>query len=427
MGIALDSGRIAGINSLPGLLDPDPGGKMIKILIAILGIALLLGLVFVYTSSKNSVQTKSSITNPSPSESNAPSENKSVSSTLVDVVGTSFKLNENFTLKILVSGLGDARDLVFSPNGTLLVSSPASGKIWAVEEGKKTEVIAGLDRPHGLAFHNGKLFIAEETRVSRYNYDESAKIASFEKNLFDLPGGGGGHFTRSIVFGKNGEMFVSLGSTCNVCLEKDKRLAAILVSDEEGNNPRIFAKGLRNAVFLTTHPQTGQLYSTEMGRDGLGDDIPPDEINLIEEGNNYGWPICYGDKIHDSEFDKKTYVKNPCEETVAPVYKICAHCAPLGLKFIFNENLPFDWQGDLFVALHGSWNRSEPSGYKIIKINFEEGAAKKEEDFLTGFMEERNVTGRPVDIEIGKDAKIYISDDRAGVVYQIEKNSLIDF
>lgn len=355
-----------------------------------------------------------------------------------------FQLPEGFKIGIFAprqssgqASLGGVRDLEFTPGGTLLASIPSSGRVVALPDkdlngvaDEVRDVISSLDRPHGIAFYsegtssayNGNLFIAEETRVVRYRWDENTLSVTQDKILFSLPKGGR-HFTRSIVFDKNGRMFVSIGSTCDVCFEKHPWLAAIIVSDSEGNNPHLWAKGLRNSVFIAINPTTGELWGTEMGRDFLGDNLPPDEINVIWEGKDYGWPICYGDKIHDNNFDPSASSGQACRNTEAPVYEIAAHSAPLGLTFINSPQFPKEWQGDLLVAYHGSWNRSSPIGYKVVRLNVDPDSigVRGEEEFLSGFLSGSQALGRPVDVIFDKQGSLYISDDKAGVIYKIIK------
>lgn len=308
------------------------------------------------------------------------------------------------TKSIFASDLGGPRDLQLTPGGTLLVSVPAKGIVLALPE--KKEIISGLSKPHGLAMYNGKLFVAEENNVSRYSWNEGNRTAVLEKKLFDLPKGGR-HTSRTIVFDSKGIMYVSVGSSCDVCFEKDERLASVLVSDEDGNNPHVLAKGLRNAPFLALNPKSGKVWATEMGRDFLGDDLPPDEINILSEGD-YGWPVCYGNKVYDSKFGQMT--EGYCRNTIPPVYEIPAHSAPLGLAF---------WKDSLLVAYHGSWNRSTPTGYKIVRLKLDGDRVVGVENFLTGFIQGNTAQGRPVDIEIGNRGEIYVSDDKAGVVYKL--------
>lgn len=335
-----------------------------------------------------------------------------------------------FSLTIFAKDLGGVRDLELTQDGTLLASVPAKGEIIAVpdknNDGHAEEVktiISGLQRPHGLAFHENKLFVASETNVSRYSWNEANLQATLEKKLFDLPKGGR-HFSRTIAFDNDGKMFVSIGSSCDVCNENDPFLAAVVVSDADGASPRLFAKGLRNAVFIATNPTSGELWGTEMGRDFLGDNLPPDEINIIKDGRDYGWPLCYGNRVHDTDFDKKAYIQiipqPPCGETEPPIYEIAAHSAPLGFSFVTGGKFPNNWRGDLLVAYHGSWNRSTPIGYKVVKIKLENGEAAGEEDFITGFLEGSQAVARPVDLIFDKSGSLYVSDDKAGFIFKID-------
>ena len=343
-----------------------------------------------------------------------------------DPVDFPLKVASGFKIGVFAKDLGAARDLQFSPGGTLLVSSTDSGTVYALpdkdKDGKadeKVEVLTRLDKPHGIAFSRGKLFVTELRKVSRYSWDEKNLKAKFEKKLFDLPYSGG-HHTRSIVIDKDGRLFVTIGSSCNVCIEAHPWIAAVIVSDVEGKDPKVFAKGLRNSVFIKLNPEAGELWGTEMGRDLLGDNLPPEEINIIREGENYGWPTCYSDRVHDEKFDHD-HKAGECEGTEAPIFEFQAHSAPLGLTFINSPQFPKGWQGDLLVAYHGSWNRSIPAGYKIVRMSVDGNKITGEDDFITGFLQGSNALGRPVDLEFDKSGSLYISDDKIGVVYKVVK------
>lgn len=344
-----------------------------------------------------------------------------------DSVDFPLKIPSGFKIGVFTKDLGKARDLQFSPGGVLLVSSKESGIVYALPDkdgdGKadsKVVVLAGLDNPHGLAFHAGKLFVTELKKVSRFTWDEDKLKAVFEKKLFDLPSNGG-HSTRSIEVGKDGDLFVTIGSSCNVCVEKHEWLAAVIASDIEGKKPKVFANGLRNSVFIKLNPKTGELWGAENGRDLIGDNIPPEEINIITEGKNYGWPNCYGNKIHDTSFGHD-HKSGECGSSVAPIYGFQAHSAPLGLSFINSVQFPESWQGDLLVAYHGSWNRSVPTGYKIVRMTVDGNKITGETDFITGFLQGSSALGRPVDLEFDSSGSLYISDDKIGVIYKIVRN-----
>ncbi len=336
-----------------------------------------------------------------------------------------------FHIGLFAQDLNSPRDMQFTPQGTLLVSSPSTNSVYAlpdtnkdgIADTKKT-IITGENHVHGLAFYNKQLFIADVDKVVRYNWDEKSLTATKDKVLFSLPQNSD-HNARTIIFDSKGTMYVSVGSTCNVCSENSPQSATILVSDSDGNNPHIYASGLRNAPFMTFYPGTQDLWATEMGRDNLGDNIPPDEINKIKEGSNYGWPYCYADKIHDNNFDPKNI--HDCSKTISPVYQIPAHSAPLGLAFVTSDLFPSSWKGDLVVALHGSWNRSTPIGYKIVRLNVEGERITSSEDFITGFLPEGTLIGptqalgRPVDLTFDSKGYLYISDDKAGNIYIVSK------
>jgi len=361
-------------------------------------------------------------------------------------------LNPGFSISIFAKDLGKPRVMIPAPEGGLLVSIPSEGRVVLVKDTDNNNVadvvrtvIGGLNRPHGLAiqcvYEECSLYIAESDKVALYKYDQESYKAYDKKELFDLPDGGN-HFTRTLLimpFPNDDTLLTSVGSSCNVCNESDWRRAKILRSDLDGSGLRTFASGLRNAVFMAIHPVTGDIWATEMGRDLLGDDIPPDEINIIKDGRNYGWPTCYGQNIHDTNFDKNIYIRDPCREPTeaASLIDIPAHSAPLGLGFVPEEGWPTEYWYDLFVAYHGSWNRSIPTGYKIVRyILDEEGNYVGEvdstgsplpEDFISGWLTNKsNSLGRPVDILVQPGGVMYISDDKAGVIYQVAYREKVD-
>lgn len=336
-------------------------------------------------------------------------------------------LDQSLKIGVFAKNLDKPRDLQFSPGGNLIVSLPESGKVVVVVDANSDgvaeetkEILSSLTRPHGLAFHNNKLFVAELTQVNRYTWNEEGLKATFDKKLFDLPSSNG-HVTRTLAISPSGILYVTVGSTCNVCFETHELLAAVGVSDTEGNNLRLFAKGLRNSVFLKLNPETQEVWATENSRDLLGDNVPPDEINIIRDGQDYGWPVCYGNKSHDKSFDREEEYVSRCQNTIAPLFEIQAHSAPLGLNFINSAQFPAEWQGDLLVSYHGSWNRSVPTGYKVVRLEVDGNTISKQEDFLTGFLQGSNAAGRPVDLEFDKNGSLYISDDKANAVYKIVK------
>ncbi len=367
---------------------------------------------------------------PAASVINIEDDNNSVESIDLSAFETpeNLKVPEGFAIVVFAKDLSKPRVMIQDKDGNIIVSQMKAGKITKLvkdENGvlvEKVDILSGLKNPHGLAFdpeNYNILYFAEEDKISRVDLSQPQFIP---EKIVDLPGGGR-HYTRTIGFGPDGRLYVSIGSSCNVCFEKDRRRAAIYVMNKDGSGFEEFAKGLRNTVFFTWNPVDGRMWGTENGRDWLGDDLPPDEINIIEEGGNYGWPICYGKNIHDTDFDKNTYTRNPCMEPFEkPSYiDIPAHSAPLGLDFIPEEGWPEEYRGDLLVALHGSWNRSTPAGYKIIRIKLTDNSEYiGMEDFITGFIDEdEKVYGRPVGILALPGGRVYISDDKAGMIYKV--------
>lgn len=330
--------------------------------------------------------------------------------------------------RIFARGLEGPRVLAFDPGGALLVSQTRAGSVVALADDdkdgvaeKKALVVRGLRQPHGLAFRPRvsppQLYIAENHRVRRYAYEPSTNRASRPAFVIGLPSGGG-HHTRTIAFGPDGRLFIAAGSTGNVGVERDRRRAAMTVCDPDGKDARLFAKGLRNTVFFIFDGE-GRIWGNDMGRDLLGDDIPPDELNIIRDGEDYGWPYCYGARVPDP-FGGTPAI---CADTEAPVFGYQAHSAPLGLAFIptraVEAGWPEAWLGDLVVAFHGSWNRTVPTGYKLVRLDVRGASVARQHDLVTGWLTIGRVSGRPVAVVFGSDGGLYVSDDRAGYVYRI--------
>lgn len=350
-----------------------------------------------------------------------------------DAVDMPLALPPGFSISVFAKGLGGPRVMALDPQGNLLVSIPSQGSVVALPDRNRdgiadrvVTVTEGLKRPHGLAFRCApecRLYIAEEDRVNVYSYDQKDLKAAKINKIVDLPAGGN-HVTRTLLFlpkPHDDRLLISVGSSCNVCTEKDWRRAKVLAVPAEGGRPTTFASGLRNAVFMTLHPRTKKVWVTEMGRDWLGDDLPPDEIDIIEQGKNYGWPFCFGKNVHDADFDPRETQACKEPETTPSHIEIPAHSAPLGLAFFPEEGWPEEFHNNLLVAYHGSWNRSVPTGYKIVRYRLDkEGKYLGKEDFITGWLtKDRASLGRPVDIMIRPHGTIFVSDDKAGVIYRI--------
>jgi glucose/arabinose dehydrogenase len=349
----------------------------------------------------------------------------------VDPAALPLKLPPGFIWTVFAREVKGARVLALDPNGTLLVSLTSQGRVVALPDTNGdgvadavVTVLDGLNKPHGLAFGPGekpRLYVAETGRVTAYDYDPERLTAGSEQKIADLPPGGR-HFTRSLRFlpgPRDRRLLISVGSSCDACEEEDPRRATILAVDPDGGELSTFASGLRNSVFMAVHPRSEHVWATEMGRDNLGDNLPPDEINIILEGSHYGWPYCYGKRLHDDKTDPAGIHPDFCKDTIPSFIDLPAHSAPLGLAF-FPKEWPQEFRHDLLVALHGSWNRTEPTGYKVVRYRLDAaGNFLDVEDFITGWLTPAGALGRPVDILIKDDGVIFISDDKAGVVYRV--------
>ena len=333
-------------------------------------------------------------------------------------------LPPGFGISIFAQGLNDPRMMAVGPDGVVYIAERGANRIVrlpdrdgdAIADG--VEVVAqGLRAPSSLAFYqDGSLYVGETTRVLRLSEPDSQGIFQKSEVIVDgLPEGG--HHTRGVLFSPDwSTLFVSVGSSCNVCDEKDPRRAAILRYNPDGSGEKIYASGLRNAVGITFRPGSDELWATNNGRDMLGDDLPPDTINVVREGDDFGWPRCHSGRIADPEYGGS----NACAGVKPPAVELQAHSAPLGLGFYTGTQFPEAYSGDLFVAYHGSWNRSQPTGYKVVRIPVENGVPEAVEDFAVGWLgADGSAWGRPVDVISGPDGSLYISDDSGGRVYRI--------
>ena len=332
---------------------------------------------------------------------------------------------DGFRIDVYAGGLEGPRFIAFGTDGTLYAAERGAGRIVALPDadgdGRADAIrpLAGeLDRPHSLAWHEGAWYVGVPAGVVRL-VDADGDGAAEERTavIDDLPPGGA-HSTRTVAFLPDGRMVVSIGSSCNVCVEEDPRRAAVLVYDDaSGANEQFLATGLRNAVGLAVHPRTGDLWATNNGRDLMGDDTPPETVDVLREGGEYGFPACHAGVIPDPDLGGP----GACDGVEQPVVTMQAHMAPLGLAFYTGEAFPEAYRGDLFIALHGSWNRPEPVGYKVMRVPIEDGqVAGPAEEFVTGWLEASGaVSGRPVGLAVGPDGALYISDDRGGFIYRV--------
>ncbi len=336
-------------------------------------------------------------------------------------------LPAGFQATVFASGLQGPRLITFSPSGTLLVAERGSGRVLAFPDpqhsGQTTGpviVASGLNDPTSLAFaRDGSLYVGEASRVTRFTLGPDLKSTSRKVIVPHLPTGGN-HITRTVLIGPDNRLYVSIGSTCNDCVESDPMRAAVWVYNIDGSGGRLYARGLRNAVGMAINPWNRQIWVTNNGRDLLGDNTPPETVYALQDGGNYGWPVCHAGTIIDPDLGHA----GDCTGVVQPLVKMQAHSAPLGLAF-YNASgasaFPPAYHG-LFVAFHGSWNRSVPTGYKVIfvPLNGQGQVAGPPQDFATGWLNGKSqVQGRPVGLAVGPDGALYVSDDQGGVIYRI--------
>jgi glucose/arabinose dehydrogenase len=342
---------------------------------------------------------------------------------------------DGYEVSVWAEGIDDARTMRLSPGGSMVVSQPKRGLVTlllgdqdgdGVSDGKRV-LVANLERPHGIDFYEGHLYIAELGAITRVAFKEtgpdSLEITSEpERFIKDIPRGGN-HWRRTIRFGPDGGLYLTIGSSCNVCEEDEPRRAVMLRYEADGTGETIYASGLRNTIGFDWQPGTNILYGTDNGRDRLGDNYPACELNRIDRGGFYGWPYAVSNLQGDTEADPDMGGGREAEiaNTIAPVHAFRAHNAPLGITFVRNTDAHPDYADAALVALHGSWNRSEKDGYKVVSLHWDSAGKITERPFLTGFLLDGDVMGRPAAIVEGPGAAFYISDDYGGTVYRVAK------
>jgi len=347
-------------------------------------------------------------------------------STIASPAGvSSLRVPPGFQVNLFASGLNGPRFIRFGPDGLLYVAERSANRVVTLADRDRDgtadlqSVFAGqLQRPHSLVYHKENWYVGVPDGVIRLADRDGDGVAEQRQVLIDnYPTGG--HSTRTVEFLPDGRMVVSVGSSCNVCDESDPRRAAVVVYDGlRATGERVFARGLRNAVGLAVHPESGELWATNNGRDMLGDDLPPEAVYIVRDGLDYGWPRCHNATIEDPDYGGP----GSCVDVAAPVVNMQAHSAPLGLVFYTGKAFPEEYRGDLFIAFHGSWNRSVPTGYKVVRLQLDGSRPKGPvEDFATGWLNEpeQSALGRPVGLAVGPDGALYVSDDKAGLIYRI--------
>lgn len=330
----------------------------------------------------------------------------------------SLKMPEGFEIKVYAE-VSAARSLAQGKNGVLYVGNRVGDKVYVVKDGKTQVFAEGLVTPNGVAYREGKLYVAEISQISEYEADDLTKLPKkpirvlSQKFPTDAP-----HGWKFIRFGPDGHLYVPVGANCNIC-DPGKEYARIYKIDIKGTGKEVVAEGVRNTVGFDFHPQTRELWFTDNGRDWMGDDRPACEINrLAKVGAHFGFPHCHGKNVLDPEFGKG----KKCSQYTPPEVELRAHVAPLGMRFYRGESFPKQYQGALIFAEHGSWNRSTPQGYRVGVAYVQGNKIIKVESLVEGFLKGDSAWGRPVDIEELADGSILISDDKAGVIYQLSYN-----
>jgi glucose/arabinose dehydrogenase len=340
------------------------------------------------------------------------------------------KVPSGFQVSVFASNTGEPRMMAVGPDGSVYVTRPQQADVIRLTDrngdGKSdgmTTIASGIKLVHGIQIHNGKLYLAGVNDV----YVSDLNGQNREKLIANLPDGGN-HPNRTIGIGPDNQLYISIGSTCNDCDESNPEHATILKAPLNGGKRQIFARGLRNTIGFDWHPQTNELWGMDHGSDGRGDNQPPEELNRLQSNSDYGWPYCFGKKQPDpiKKDPKGTTKAEYCKTTIPIMLGYQAHSAPIEMIFYEGKQFPQDYHGDAFVAMHGSWNRSTPVGYKVARIRFENGKPQTFEDFLTGFFVGKNGQfGRPAGLAVSKDGSLLISDDENGVIYRVAYNAKI--
>lgn len=333
------------------------------------------------------------------------------------------RLPEGFRIEVYASGLPDARSLALGDRGTVFVGSRRTGVVRALRDSDGDHradqvfvLASGLDMPNGVAFRERALYVAEVHRILRFD-DVEERLAAPPAPVVlrdDLPPDRH-HGWKFIRFGPDGWLYVPVGAPCNTCVVGDP-YGTILRMSPDGSALQVVARGVRNSVGFDWHPETGELWFTDNGRDWLGDDLPPDELNRVTKpGLHFGFPRCHGEGIVDPELGGE----QGCSGTVPPAWAFGAHVAALGMRFYTGTSFPAEYRGQVLVAQHGSWNRSSKVGYRVALVRVEGSRAVSEEPFAEGWLQGEEPWGRPVDVLQLPDGSVLLSDDHAGAIYRI--------
>jgi glucose/arabinose dehydrogenase len=331
------------------------------------------------------------------------------------------RLPPGFAIEMYADGIDDARSLTRSPSGIVYVGSRSAGKVYAVvprPDGRRdaVTVASGLHEPNGVAWHGGDLYVAEISRVLRFtDIDRTVRAQPRYTVVNDGFPRDEAHGWKFIAFGPDGKLYVPVGMPCNTCVREDARYGTILRMNPDGTDLDVYASGIRNTVGFAWHPDTHVLWFTDNGRDWLGDDLPPDELNAApRQGMNFGFPYCYGKNHPDPAYEGQD-----CARYTPAAMELGPHVASLGMRFYNGTSFPDTYRGRIFIAEHGSWNRSVPIGYRITTVRLDGDRAVSYETFAEGWLNGPAAWGRPVDVLVQPDGSLLVSDDKAGCIYRI--------
>lgn len=331
-----------------------------------------------------------------------------------------------FRLSVFAENLPDARSMALADRGVIFIGTRQQGDVYAVRDSNGDGIAdqhyliaSNLYMPNGVAFKNGALYVAEVNRILRFDNivdrlaNPPAPVVVFEGFPSDK-----WHGWKYLRFGPDDKLYTAVGAPCNICKPEQEIYASLVRLNADGRGLEILAHGIRNTVGFDWQPETEALFFTENGRDYLGDDVPPDELNQwTEKGQHFGYPYCHAGIILDPELGEG----QECREFVAPAWKFKAHMAPLGMRFYQGRQFPKHYQNQLFVAQHGSWNRTEPQGYRVVVMKFKDGKPVSEHVFISGWLtDDGQELGRPVDILELRDGSLLVSDDKLGIIYKVE-------
>jgi len=332
------------------------------------------------------------------------------------------KLPAGFTIAVYADNIPDARSMTLAPDGTVFVGNREKDKVYAVTNRRVVTIASGLHTPNGVAFRDGSLYVAEVSRVLRFDHvldwlEQPAAARSTLKPAIvsDTFPSDAHHGWKYLASGPDGFLYLQVGAPCNIC-DRGDPYAAIWRMKPDGSALEIFARGVRNSVGFAWHPDTKALWFTDNGRDELGDNVPPDELNTAPTpGLHFGYPYCHGGTIADPEFGRD----HPCANYTAPAQNLGPHVAALGLKIYNGSMFPAAYRKQIFIAEQGSWNRSQPSGFRVTLVRLEGNRPVTYETFAEGWLQGSRAWGRPVDILEMPDGSLLVSDDAAGVIYRI--------